>query len=86
MGTLYGHTACAQHTMDYLRSASDHVLDEVTMARSIDNSDVILGRFKLPESNIDGDTTLSLSLQFVQYPGVLERTFTHLKNVPLNQV
>ena len=47
------------------------------MARGINNGDVVLGGFELPESNVDGDTTFTLSLQLVQNPGVLEGTFTH---------
>lgn len=39
-----------------------------------DNSDVVLGGFELPESDINGDTTLTLSLQLVEDPCVLEGT------------
>lgn len=46
-----------------LGSASDHVLDEVTMSRSIDDSAVVLGGLELPESNVNGDTTFTLSLK-----------------------
>ena len=42
--------------MDYLRGSGDHVLDEVTMSGSIDDGDIVLGSFKLPQSNVDGDT------------------------------
>jgi len=35
---------------------------------------VVLGCFELPESDIDGDTTLTLGLQLVQHPCVLEGT------------
>jgi hypothetical protein len=45
-----------------LRSSSDHVLDEITVARSIDDSDIVLGSLKLPESNVNGDTTFTLGL------------------------
>jgi hypothetical protein len=44
----------------------------------IDNGDVVLDRLELPERDIDGDTTLSFGLEFVQNPGVLERALTHL--------
>lgn len=47
------------------------------MSWSVNDGDVVLGGLELPESNVDGDTTLTLSLQFVQNPSVLERTFTH---------
>lgn len=33
---------------------------------------------ELPESNINGDTTLTLSLKLVKNPGVLEGTLTEL--------
>ena len=56
----------------HLGSTSDHVLDEVTMSGGIDDRHVVLGGLKLPESDVDGDTTLTLSLQLVQHPGVLE--------------
>ena len=56
----------------HLGSTSDHVLDEVTMSGGIDDGHVVLGGLELPESDVDGDTTLTLGLQFVQHPGVLE--------------
>lgn len=55
-----------------LGSTSDHVLDEITMAGSIDDGDHVLGGLELPEGDIDGDTTLTLGLEFVQNPGILE--------------
>ena len=42
--------------------------------RPTNNSDVVLGSLELPERNVDGDTTLTLGLQFVQDPCVLEGT------------
>ena len=63
----------------YLRGTSDHVLDEITMTGRVDDCDVVLGRFKLPQRNVDRDTTLALSFQLVQNPGVFERTFAHLQ-------
>ena len=57
----------------YLGSTSDHVLDEVPVSRSINDGHIILGSFKLPQGNIDGDASLALSLQFIQNPGILER-------------
>ena len=56
----------------YLGGSGDHVLDEVTMSGSVDDGDIVLGSLKLPESDVDGDTTLTLSLQLVKHPGVLE--------------
>jgi len=40
------------------------------------DSNVILGSLKLPQSNVDSDTTLTLCLQFVQNPGILEGTLS----------
>jgi len=45
-----------------LRGSRDHVLDEISVARGVDDGDIVLGSLKLPESNVDGDTTLTLSL------------------------
>ena len=42
------------------------------MSRGIDDGHVVLGGLELPESDVDGDTTLTLGLQLVQHPGVLE--------------
>lgn len=42
------------------------------------DSDIVLRSLELPESDIDGDTTLTLGLQFVQNPGVLERALSEL--------
>ena len=38
---------------------------------------------ELPEGNIDGDTTLTLSLELVEHPGVLEGALTHLLSLLL---
>ena len=61
-----------------LRGTSDHVLDEVTVTGGINDGDLILGSLELPEGNIDGDTTLTLGLELVKNPGVLEGTLTEL--------
>jgi len=61
-----------------LGGTSDHVLDEVTVARGIDDGEVVLGSLELPERDIDGDTTLTLGLELIENPGVLERALAHL--------
>jgi hypothetical protein len=61
-----------------LGGSSDHVLDEITMSGGINDGEEVLWRFELPESNIDGDTTLTFSLELVEHPGVLEGTLTHI--------
>lgn len=48
-----------------------------------DDGDLILGSLELPESDIDGDTTLTLSLELVKNPGVLERTLSELSSLLL---
>ena len=61
-----------------LRGTGNHVLDEITVTRGIDNGEVELGSLELPESDINGDTSLTLGLELVQNPGVLEGTLTHI--------
>jgi hypothetical protein len=46
-----------------LRCPRDHVLDEVTVPRGIDHSEVVLRRLELPQGDVDGDTTLALGLE-----------------------
>merc|ERR1712100_859702 len=58
----------------------DHVFDEITMTRSIYHSDVVFFSIEFLKTNINSDTTFSLSLQFVQNPGVFERTFAHVSS------
>merc|ERR1719431_145976 len=65
-----------KHTTISLRSSSDHVLDEVPVSRSINDGDIVLGGLELPESNVDGDTSLTLGLQFVKNPCVFERSLS----------
>jgi hypothetical protein len=42
--------------------------------RRTNNSDVVFRSFELPEGDVDGDTTLTLGLELVQDPCVLEGT------------
>jgi hypothetical protein len=46
--------------------------------RHTNDGDIVLGSLELPERNVDGDTTLTLGLQFVEDPCVLEGTLTEL--------
>lgn len=39
---------------------------------------IVLGRFELPEGDVDSDTTLTLGLQLVKHPCVLEGTLAEL--------
>jgi len=60
-----------------LRSTGNHVLDEISMAWGVDDGDFVVVGLEFPESDIDGDTSFSFSLQLVQNPSVFERTFSH---------
>jgi hypothetical protein len=42
------------------------------------DGDIVLRSLKLPQSNVNGDTTFTLSLQFVQNPGILEGALAKL--------
>ena len=53
------------------------------MTRSVNDGNVVLRGLELPQSNVDGDTTLTLSLELVKHPGVLERTLTELSGLLL---
>ena len=64
-----------------LRGPCNHILDEVPVSRSINDGHIILGSFKLPQGNIDGDASLALSLEFIQNPGILERALQKICNV-----
>lgn len=73
-------------TVPHLGGPSDHVLDEVPVAGRIDDGDVVLGGLELPQRDVDGDATLTLSLQLVQHPGVFEGPFPHLANTKARAV
>merc|ERR1719285_1021358 len=49
-----------------------------TVASSINEGDVVVLCLELPQSDVNGDTTLTLSLEFVQNPGILEGALAHL--------
>ena len=66
-----------------LRGTSDHVLDEVTVTRGVNDSNHVLGGLELPEGDVDGDTTFTLGLELVKNPSVLEGTFTELGSLLL---
>ena len=50
----------------------------IPVARGIDDGNIVVLSLELPQGNIDGDTTLSLGLELVQHPGVLEGALSHL--------
>lgn len=45
------------------------------------DGDMVLRGLELPEGDIDGDTTLTLGLQLVEDPGILERTLAELSSL-----
>merc|ERR1712048_315191 len=69
-----------------LRRSGNHVLDEVTVARSIDDGEVELLGLEFPKRNVNGDTALALGLEFVQNPGILERSLAKLGSLLLELV
>lgn len=66
-----------------LRGTGDHVLDEVTVTGGVNDGDLVLGGLELPEGNVDGDTTLTLGLELVKNPSVLERGLAELGSLLL---
>jgi hypothetical protein len=66
-----------------LGGTSNHVLDEISVTWSINDGNVVLRSLEFPESNIDGDTSLTLRLKLVQNPSVLEGTLTELGSLLL---
>jgi hypothetical protein len=46
----------------------------ISTALGAEGHTIVLRGFELPESNIDGDTTLTLGLELVKNPRVLEGT------------
>ena len=65
-----------ENTAVSLGSTSNHVLDEITMTGGVNDGDLVLGSLELPEGDINGDTTLTLGLELVKNPGILEGTLT----------
>ena len=55
-----------------LGGAGDHVLDEVSVSWGVDDGDVELLGLELVEGDVDGDTSGSLGLEFIEDPGVGE--------------
>ena len=61
-----------------LRRHRIHVLDEVAVVRLVDCREVALARLRLPQRDVNRDTTLTLSLPVVKDPRVLERALAQL--------
>jgi hypothetical protein len=58
----------------YFRALEAKIAQEVNIIRRTNDGNIVLGSLELPESNIDGNTTLTLSLELVQNPCILEGT------------
>merc|ERR1712106_260922 len=67
-----------EHTTISLGSSSDHVLYEIPVSGGVDDGDIVPRSLELPECDIDGDSSLTLSLQFVEDPCVLEGSLSRL--------
>lgn len=50
------------------------------MISHTNDGDIVLGSLELPQSNVDGDTTLTLGLELVKDPCVLEGTLAELSS------
>jgi len=61
-----------------LGGTGNHVLDEISMSWGINDGEDGGSRLEFPECDINGDTSLSLCLEFIENPSVLEGGFTHL--------
>merc|ERR1719262_1935092 len=81
-GVLSGLSVLGDTSLE-LAGAGDHVLDEVTVAGGVDDGDVVLWSLELPEGDINGDTTLTLGLQLVHDPGILEGALARLLSLLL---
>mmetsp|Transcript_1834 Transcript_1834/g.2857 ORF Transcript_1834/g.2857 Transcript_1834/m.2857 type:complete len:214 (-) Transcript_1834:210-851(-) len=55
-----------------LGSSGNHVLDEITVSRSINDGERVLWGLELPEGDINGDTTLTFGLEVIKNPSILE--------------
>jgi hypothetical protein len=54
--------------------------------RHTNDGDIVLGGLELPESDIDGDTTLTLGLELVKNPRILEGALAELSGFLLSCV
>ena len=55
-----------------LASASDHVLNEVSVSRSINDCELILWSFKFQVGDVNGHASFAFFFEFVQDPSKLE--------------
>nr|KYP42507.1 hypothetical protein KK1_036089 [Cajanus cajan] len=65
---------------------SNHILNEIPVSRSINDCAVVLGGLKLPQGNINCDSSFTLSLKLVKHPCILERPLVHLSSFLLKSL
>merc|ERR1712228_1086998 len=75
-GVILGNAAVdlALHDTYYVVA---QIFNEISMTWGVDDGDFVDVGLEFPESDIDGDTSFSFSLQLVQNPSVFKRTFSH---------
>jgi len=80
---LSGSGCNDEHRNISLGGSGDHILDEISVSGSVDNGEGELLGLELPESNVDGDTSFSLSFELVEDPSILEGSLSHLSGLLL---
>ena len=55
-----------------LGRSGDHIFYEISMARGIDDSNVVLVCLEFHQLDVDSDATLAFRFQLVQDPSILE--------------
>jgi hypothetical protein len=64
-----------EHRVVCLGGARDHVFHEVTVARAVDDGEVVVVRVELLVGDVDCDATLALLGEVVHHVGELEAAF-----------
>ena len=69
-----------------LGGSGDHVLDEITVSGGVNDGEGVLGGLELPEGDVDGDTALTLGLEVVKDPSILEGSLSELGGLLLELI
>ena len=80
MEILASNSAVPEAIMRTPQSAKLVPVIMFTVAGGVDDCDIVLGGLKLPESNVNGDSTLALRLQLVHDPSILEGALQNNKH------
>ena len=64
-----------------LRCACCHVFYKVSVSWNISDSHIMLTGLEFPQGDINGDTTLAFSFQFIQDPGTPEGALSYLSSL-----